>query len=588
VLSSTQSPYVGQRTIAAVLGLPLHQIEVDVRRLGGAFGGKEDQATPWACMAALAAHLLGRPVEIVLSRAEDLLMTGKRHAYRSDFKIGVAANGKILAFEVKHYQNAGAACDLSLAVLGRTLFHTTNSYAIPNVRVWGAPCKTNIPPATAFRGFGGPQGMFVIESAITRAAEALGLDRETVQERNLLRPGDAFPYGQVASTVRIRECWRELDAAFGLAATRDRIDAWNREHPIVKKGFAVMPVTFGISFTATFMNQANALLHVYTDGSVSLSTGGVEMGQGLAANLAAVASRALGIHPERVRVESTNTRRIANMSASAASSTTVLNGNATLRAADQLRGRLLALAGETLEVDPARVGITGERVTVDGAPSDWDWERLVAVAYTSRVGLSAHGFYATPGIHYDPGTHRGSPFAYHVCGAALLEVTVDCLRGIYIVDAVRVVHDLGRPLNRRVDVGQLEGGLAQGLGWMTMEDLRYDGEGRNLSAALATYKVPDVFSTPRELDLRFLESDAEGAGPYHSKAVGEPPLMYGLGVVFAIRRAMAAFRPSRELPFTAPMTPERVLLQMQGGEDPSRLASPGVAAVPAPGEPVPR
>lgn len=592
VLSSTQGPYAVQRTVARLLGRADHDVEVDVRRLGGGFGGKEDQATPWACFAALAAHHTGRPVEVVLSRAEDLRMTGKRHAYRSDYKIGLTTEGKILALEVRHFQNAGAACDLSLAVLGRTLFHTTNSYFIPNVRVWGAPCRTNIPPATAFRGFGGPQGMFVVESALGHAAEVLGLEREELQRRNLLRRTDAFPYGQVADSVRIRRCWQELDSAFDLDATRRRVEAWNGEHADRKKGFAVMPVTFGISFTATFLNQASALLHVYTDGSVSLSTGGVEMGQGLFANLAAVASRALGIRPERIRVESTNTRRIANMSASAASSTTLLNGNATLRAVEPLRERLLRHVAEELGVAESLsdLELRDEQLLRRGEPTGWDWQRLVRSAYLHRVALSSHGFYATPKIHYDDARMQGRPFAYHVCGAALVEVTVDGLRGIYTIDAVRLVHDLGRPLNRRVDLGQVEGGLAQGLGWMTVEDLRFDEDGRNLSEALATYKVPDVYFMPRDLDVRFLEDDPDDGeddpfGPYRAKAVGEPPLMYGLGVVFALRRAVRAFRPdlrAPELPFVAPMTPEQVLRQLQGDDDPSRLTSACLGRAKAP------
>lgn len=573
VLSSTQGPYLVQRTVARMLGVREHQVEVDVKRLGGGFGGKEDQATPWSCFAALAAHHTRRPVEIVLSRHEDLVMTGKRHAYRSDYKIGLSKDGKILALEVRHYQDSGAACDLSLAVLGRTLFHTTNSYFIPNVRVWGAPCRTNIPPATAFRGFGGPQGMFTVESALTHAAEALGIDREELQHRNLLRSSDAFPYGQPAESVRIRRCWQELDDAFDLAATKRRVGQWNEENAMVKKGFAVMPVTFGISFTATFLNQASALLHVYTDGSVSLSTGGVEMGQGLFANLAQVASRALGIDASRVRVESTNTKRIANMSASAASSTTLLNGNATLRAAEPLRERLLAHVAEQLGADASELTLEDEKVLLGGEETGWDWPKLVKSAYLHRIALSSHGFYATPKIHYDQAKMHGSPFAYHVCGAALIEVTVDGLRGIYEIDAVRLIHDLGRPLNRRVDLGQIEGGLAQGLGWMTVEDLRFDETGRNLSAALATYKVPDVYLMPRELEVRFLEDADTDTGPFHAKAVGEPPLMYGLGVVFALRRAIRAFRGERVLPFVAPMTPEQVLQQLQGDDDPSRLTS---------------
>ncbi|MEO1084079.1 MAG: molybdopterin cofactor-binding domain-containing protein, partial [Acidobacteriota bacterium] len=572
VLSSTQGPYAVQKTVARVLGVAEHEVEVDVKRLGGGFGGKEDQATPWACLAALGARVTGRPVEIVLSRAEDLLMTGKRHPYSADYKIGVTEDGLIKAFAGRYFQNAGAACDLSLAVLGRTLFHATNSYDIPHVRIWGAPCRTNIPPSTAFRGCGGPQGMFVIEAALTHAAESLGIDREALQRRNLLGSESHFPYGQSTETVTIERCWRELDGAFDLAGVRRRIDDFNRGSTSVKKGFAVMPVTFGISFTATFLNQASALLHVYTDGSVSVTTGGVEMGQGLFANMAAVAARTLGIDAGRIRVESTNTKRIANMSASAASSTTLLNGNATRLAAEQVLGRLLEHAAELKGGDAGEYSLVDGAVLRGGEPvAELDWPRLVMSAYRHRIALSAHGFYRTPVIHFDPTSGRGHPFAYHVCGAALIEVTVDGWRGVYDIDAVRLVHDVGRPLNRRIDLGKVEGGLVQGLGWMTVEDLRYDASGRNLSGALATYKVPDVNLVPRELDARLLEDDGPGGpgsepGPYRSKAVGEPPLMYGLGVVFALRSAMRALKPDADFPFTAPMTPEQVFTQLHGGD----------------------
>ncbi|MEO1369823.1 MAG: molybdopterin cofactor-binding domain-containing protein, partial [Acidobacteriota bacterium] len=306
--------------------------------------------------------------------------------------------------------------------------------------------------------------------------------------------------------------------------------------------------------------------------SVSVTTGGVEMGQGLFANMAAVAARTLGIDAGRVRVESTNTKRVANMSASAASSTTLLNGNATRLAAEEVLGRLLAHAAELRGGDASEYAVAGGAVLRGGeAVGDLDWPRLVMSAYRHRIGLSAHGFYRTPVIHFDPSTGRGHPFAYHVCGAALVEVTVDGWRGVYDIDAVRLVHDVGRPLNRRIDLGQIEGGLVQGLGWMTVEDLRFDPSGRNLSGALATYKVPDVNLAPRELDARLLEDDGPGGpgsepGPYRSKAVGEPPLMYGLGVVFALRSAMRALEPDADFPFVAPMTPEQVFTQLHGGD----------------------
>ncbi len=565
--ASTQSPFAAQRIAARVLGLAYHAIEVDVERLGGGFGGKEDQATPWACLAALAALATGRPVELVLRRDEDMRMTGKRHPYVSDFKIGLTRQGEIVAYEVWHYQNSGAAADLSTPVLARTMFHSTGSYRVPNARIFAVCCRTHLPPNTAFRGFGGPQGMFVIESALAAAAEALEVPREQLQRKNLLRDGDVFPYGQVVEGGRAEATWDEASAAYDAAAIAERVERYNREHFETKKGFAAMPVCFGISFTATYMNQAGALVHVYTDGSVSVTTGGVEMGQGLATNIAAITARGLGVAPERIRVETTNTTRVANMSASAASATTLLNGNAALRAVEQITGRLRALAAEKLgAAGPEAISIVGEAVLHDGRDTGWTWERLVREAYLARVGLSAHGHYATPDVWFDPAKGKGHPFAYHVYGTALFEVTLDCLRGVYEVDAVKIVHDLGRSLNRRIDLGQVEGGLAQGLGWMTLEELRYDQRGQLLSNALASYKVPDVYFLPDDLQVKFLEDVPSRPGPYGSKAVGEPPLMYGIGVFFALRHAMRAFRPEAELPFASPLTPERVLMQLHAGE----------------------
>ncbi len=563
IYSSTQSPSAAQRMVARVLDLPFHAIEIDVKRLGGGFGGKEDQATPWACMAALAASHTGRPVELVLQRGEDIRMTGKRHPYRSDFKIGVSEEGKILAYEARHYQNAGAAADLSPAILERTLFHGTNAYYVPNVKIFAVSCRTNVVPNTAFRGFGGPQGMFVIESAIAEAAEALGLPREELQRRNLIRDGDLFPYGQRVLEGRAVRTWDEAAETFDLPAVRRRVEAFNEVHFAHKKGFAVMPICFGISFTNTSMNQASALVHVYTDGSVSVSTGGVEMGQGLTTNIAQIAALTFGIRPERIKVETTNTTRVANMSPTAASAGTLLNGNATVQAAQAIRDRLKAVMAKELGVpETENVTFVDEKVLYNGHETGWTWRRLVQKAYLSRVSLSAHEFFATPNIWFDKEQEKGRPFAYHTFGTAILEVTLDCLRGVYEVDSVKIVHDLGRSLNEKVDIGQVEGGLAQGLGWMTMEDLVYGEDGTVLSGALATYKVPDVYFMPDDLEVRFLENAGNPLGPFHSKAVGEPPLMYGIGVFFALRHAMQAFRPDESYAFTSPLTPERVLLEL--------------------------
>lgn len=563
IYSSTQSPHAAQKHAAKILGVSEHGIEVDVKRLGGAFGGKEDQATPWACMAVLAAWHTKKPVELVLQRTDDIKMTGKRHPYKSFFKMGATKEGKILAYDVKHFQNSGATADLSTAVLERTMFHSTNSYFIPHVRIFAACCRTNLPSNTAFRGFGAPQGMFVMECAITKVAENLGISREEIQERNLLAEDDIFPYGQRARNCRTRMTWGKAREKYQILAIRERIELYNKANSETKKGFAMMPVCFGISFTTTYMNQASALVHVYTDGSVSVSTGGIEMGQGLSTNIVHIAAKAFGIHTKRMRIESTNTTRIANMSPSAASSTTVLNGNATLIAIGQILDRLKSFLINELRVpDKEKITIVDEKVLFDGHETGWTWNQLIQTAHLNRINLSAHGFFATPGIYFDKTKEKGRPFAYHVYGTAIIEVTLDCLRGTYDVDSVKIVHDSGRTLNELVDRGQVEGGLAQGLGWMTMEDLQYNEKGQLLSNALATYKVPDVYFMPDDIEVTFLENVEESLGPYGNKAVGEPPFMYGIGAFFALRHAMRAFRPNKEFYFQSPLTPERILMQL--------------------------
>ncbi len=573
VFSSTQGPAAVQHVVATVLGRSMHKIEVDVKRLGGGFGGKEDQATHWAALAALAADHLDAPVELVLNRLDDIRMTGKRHPYSADFRIGLNAAGRILAYEAIFYQNSGAFADLSPPVLARTLFHATNAYFIPNVRVTAAPCRTNLPPHTAFRGFGGPQGMYVIEAAIAKAAEAMGIEASRIQRANLLRDGDVFHYGQVVERSRAERTWDELVSSFDVDGIRHRVDEHNRRNFAVKKGCALMPVCFGISFTKSHLNQGNALVHVYADGSVSVTTGGIEMGQGISSNVAAVVARTFGISRRRVRVESTNTTRVANMSPSAASATTDLNGNAAIIAVESILEGMREVAARESGTDPAMVTIASEQIHVAGKPSGMGWTDLVGLTYRSRKRLSAHGYYATPGIHYDEEREHGRPFAYHVYGTAVFEVTVDCLRGTYAVDQVKIVHDLGRTINPTVDRGQVEGGLAQGMGWMTMEDLQWDSEGRCLSHALSTYKAPDVYFMPDDMAVKFLEPEDNPYGPLGAKAVGEPPLMYGIGVFFALRNAMKAFRPDADLTLDAPMTPERVLLDLHRGVDAPNVPS---------------
>lgn len=562
ILSATQSPGAVQRIVARVLGLAMHQVEVDVLRLGGGFGGKEEQATPFAALAALAAWRLQRPVKLALRRSEDCRMTGKRHPYVADFKIGLNADGKILAYQVDFYQNAGAYADLSLAILERTLFHAGNTYCIANLRASAVSCRTHLPPNTAFRGFGGPQAMFVLEAAIYTAAEALGVDAATIQQRNLLREHDRFYYGMPAERCLASDCWQTLHDRYQLPRRRQAIAEFNAAHALQKKAMALMPVCFGISFTATFLNQADALVHVYGDGSVGVSCGAVEMGQGVRRKIATVVARTLGIGEQRVKIESTNTLRVANMSPTAASTGADLNGQAARNACLAIKQRLLNLAAGLLGVDDASgLDIENGRVHRQGLPTPLRWKSLVGQAYMARIGLSAQAHYATPELFFDRNLNQGRPFAYHVYGCAAVEVTVDCLRGRYRIDRVSIVHDDGRPLDETVDRGQVEGGVVQGLGWMTLEQVAYDAQGRLLTDNLSAYKIPDIHFAP-EIAAHFLESADNPPGLLHSKAVGEPPLMYGIAAYFALAEAIRAFNPKWQTDFAAPMTPEKLLLAL--------------------------
>ena len=562
VYSSTQGPTAVQRHMADVLGIPMHRIEVDVTRLGGGFGGKEDQATMWAILCALATWHTKRPVKYALSRNEDMRMTGKRNPYTSDFKIGLNKNLKIIAYEATFYQNAGAAADLSPAVLERTLFHCTNSYFVPNVTATAYSCRTNLPPNTAFRGFGGPQGMFVIEAAIATAAEHLGVDAWQIQKQNLIQTGDQFPYGQSAES-EAEACWQKASALYNVDGLIEEVEAFNATNKLFKKGMSFMPVCFGISFTKTLMNQSRALVHVYTDGSVGVSTGAVEMGQGVNTKMLQVASIVLSINPAKVKLYSTNTFRIANTSPTAASATADLNGKAVEMACKKILERLIIVAADMLQViNHDSIKIENDFVWYDGKQTQITWEQLVLTAYIKRVNLSEHAHYATPIINFDPSKEKGHPFAYHVYGTAITIVTLDCLRGIYEFDAVKIVHDFGASMNPAIDRGQIEGGLVQGIGWMTMEEIIYDDEGRLLSNALSTYKVPDIYSVPKIIDIGYLETLTDSLAIFRSKAVGEPPLMYGIGAFFAIRNAIKAFNPLADCAYSAPMTPEKVLLAL--------------------------
>ncbi len=559
ISSSTQGPTVVQRAASKVLNVGMHTIEVDVVRLGGGFGGKEDQATPWAIMAALGAQLLHIPVKVILHRMDDMRMTGKRHPYSADYKIGLAKDLKIKSYEVTFFQNAGAAADLSPAVMERTLFHATNSYFIPNVKATAYSCKTNLPPNTAFRGFGGPQGMFVIESALAEAAEKLGIDRQELQKVNLIIDGDEFPYGQIAEGVGLSKAWSTLESKFNLEAVKSKISAFNKNNDALKKGYALMPITFGISFTKTPMNQARALVHIYSDGTVGISTGAVEMGQGVNTKMLQIAADVFSIPANKIKLESTNTTRVANTSPTAASATADLNGKALEKACNALLERLTKSAANQFKVETSSISLVNEAILIDGSPSEMSWIELVDMAFLERVCLTENGHYATPLINFDKDKEKGHPFAYHVFGLALTEVTLDCIRGTYDFDAVKIVHDFGKSMNPTVDRGQIEGGLVQGIGWMTLEEIRYNEEGRLLSNSLSTYKVPDIYSVPKEVVIEPLDTEGTEMAILKSKAVGEPPLMYGIGAYFAIEHAIKAFNPQYQSTFDAPFTHEKVL-----------------------------
>ena len=562
ITSSTQGPTSVQSITARVLGIAMHKIEVDVTRLGGGFGGKEDQATPWAVMAALATYHLNQSVKLILNRHDDLRMTGKRHPYESTYKIGLSKDLKIVAYEAEFLQNSGAAADLSPAIAERTLFHSTNSYFVPNVTTKVISCKTNLPPNTAFRGFGGPQGMFVIESAIAKAANEIGVSARTIQEANLLDENDTFSYGQIAKKVEAKNTWDSAKHIFNIDALEQEVEDFNKNNSVFKKGLALMPITFGISFTNTPMNHARALVHIYLDGSVGISTAAVEMGQGVNTKMMQIAADVFSIPISKIKIETTNTTRVANTSPSAASSTADLNGKATLMACNSLVERLKIVASEILSTSGNDISLQHESVYVNGEKSAMTWTELISNAMLKRVALTENAHYATPEIHFDKTKEKGHPFAYHVYGTAIITTTVDCTRGTYEFDSVKIVHDYGKSMSEGIDLGQVEGALAQGIGWMTMEEIAYNDDGKLLSNALSTYKIPDIFSVSKEVEVIPVETDGNDMAILKSKAVGEPPLMYGIGAYFALQNAIKAFNPYYDLKFHAPLTPEKTLMAL--------------------------
>ncbi|MEU9099933.1 xanthine dehydrogenase molybdopterin binding subunit [Streptomyces sp. NPDC048361] len=567
IQSSTQHPSETQEIVSHILGIPANEVTVQCLRMGGGFGGKEMQPHGFAAIAALGAKLTGRPVRFRLNRTQDLTMSGKRHGFHSSWKIGFDAEGRIQALDATLTADGGWSLDLSEPVLARALCHIDNTYWIPNARVAGRIAKTNTVSNTAFRGFGGPQGMLVIEDILGRVAPQLGMDAMELRERNFYQPGrgQTTPYGQLVTQAdRISAVWEQVKEDGSLADRKREIAAFNAAHPNTKRAIALTGIKFGISFNLTAFNQGGALVLIYKDGSVLINHGGTEMGQGLHTKMMQVAATTLGIPLHKVRLAPTRTDKVPNTSATAASSGADLNGGAIKNACEQLRERLHQVAGTQLGGNPSDVRIVEGVARVLGSDKELAWDDLVHAAYFQRVQLSAAGFYRTEGLHWDAKSFRGTPFKYFANGAAATEVEVDGFTGAYRIRRVDIVHDVGDSLSPMIDIGQVEGGFVQGAGWLTLEDLRWDTSdgphrGRLQTQAASTYKLPSFSEMPEEFNVTLMENATEEGAVYGSKAVGEPPLMLAFSVREALRQAAAAFGPSgTSVDLASPATPEAV------------------------------
>ncbi len=581
VFSSTQHPSEVQKMTARLLDRPINAVTVEVRRMGGGFGGKETQPAIVAGIAAVLARKAGRPVKLRLDRDDDMMMTGKRHDFLIRYDAGYDDQGRLLALDMILAGRAGHVADLSPSIVDRALFHADNCYYIPDVRLAGYACKTNTQSNTAFRGFGGPQGMIAIENLIDDIARRVGRDPLEVRKLNYYgtESRNVTPYHQAIDDNIVHELTAELEREADYGARRQEIEAWNRASPVLKKGLAFVPVKFGISFTTTFLNQAGALIHVYTDGSVHLNHGGTEMGQGLMIKVAQVVAEELQIDIDRVKITATTTGKVPNTSATAASSGADLNGMAAQIAAREIKNRLIAFAATQFQVPPSQVRFAANQVLA-GARS-LPFAELVGMAYKARVSLSAAGFYKTPLIHYDREKAAGRPFFYFAYGVAAAETLVDTLTGEYKVTRADLLHDVGRSLNPAIDLGQIEGGFIQGMGWLTTEELWWDKSGALRTHAPSTYKIPGARDLPADFRVRIYERSANRAETvYRSKAVGEPPLMLANAVFLALKDAVAAAADHRAVPrLDAPATPERVLMAIEAARaEAARIEAPVLAA----------
>jgi xanthine dehydrogenase large subunit len=565
VYSSTQHPSEVQHMVAHALGVPNHAVTVEIRRMGGGFGGKETQGNQFAALAAIAAKRSGRAVKIRPDRDDDMTATGKRHDFLIDYEAGYDDDGNILGVEFRYAARCGFSADLSGAVTDRALFHCDNAYFFPAVKAVSAPLYTNTVSNTAFRGFGGPQGMVGAERIVDEIAFALGRDPLEIRRRNFYGTDtrNITPYHQPVEDNILGRIVDELEKSSDYGRRRRQIAAFNQNSDIVKRGIALTPVKFGISFTATQFNQAGALVHVYTDGSVHLNHGGTEMGQGLYVKVAQVVAEEFQIDLDQVKITATTTGKVPNTSATAASSGSDLNGMAAQNAARQIKDRLIDFASETHGVAKDQILFLPNRVRVGN--QEIPFAELVKQAYVARVQLSAAGFYKTPKIHWDREKGRGHPFYYFAYGAACAEVSVDTLTGEYMVERTDILHETGNSLNRAIDLGQVEGGFIQGMGWLTTEELWWDEKGRLRTHAPSTYKIPLASDRPKIFNVALADWPENNEPTIHrSKAVGEPPFMLAMSVLHALSDAVASVADHRICPrLDAPATPERVLMTIE-------------------------
>lgn len=558
--SSTQHPGEVQHWVAHSLSIPLHQVRVVCRRMGGGFGGKETQAGHLAVWAALAANKFKVPVKVRLDRKQDFLVTGKRHPFSHEWRVGFDSEGRVKAFDSVQMANCGHSADLSGPVADRAIFHTDNAYWLPAVRVVSHRCKTNIQSSTAFRGFGGPQGMLLIETVMGDVARHLRKDALDVRLQNLYgtQTQNVTPYGMVVEDNILEPLISKLATDCQYRERRRAISEWNVRTDNIKKGMALTPVKFGISFTATQFNQAGALVSVFTDGSILVNHGGTEMGQGLHTKVCLVVARVLGVPSQRVRISASDTDKVANASATAASSGADMNGRAAEFAAQQIKNNISTCLARTDGCLPADVTFIDDLVITPRQKRSF--EEVVKIAYRQRVQLWSDGFYATPKINYDPKTLTGRPFYYFAYGAACSEVAIDLLTGEYKLLRTDILHDVGRSIHPAIDIGQIEGGFLQGVGWLTTEELVWNMHGELLTQGASTYKIPTAADVPEVLHVNLWTEENKESNVGGSKAVGEPPFMLGISVFEALRDAVGAVSDSSSpVELDAPATPERIL-----------------------------